>query len=47
MAAAVVVKLRFAEENVPAKRAFGSLQDKSFTVHRSYCKDLETVGPFL
>ncbi len=47
-AAAVVLRLRFAVENVPAKGALGSSQDKSFTVtvRRSYCRDLEQVGPF-
>lgn len=45
LVAAVVVKLRFAEENVPAKGALGSWQDNSFTDHRSYCTDLERLGP--
>lgn len=46
VAAAVVV--RFAVENVPAKGALSSSRDKSFidTVWRSYCRDLEQVGPF-
>lgn len=49
VAAAVVVRLRFAVENVPAKGALGSSGDKSFiiTVCRSYCRDLEQVGPFI
>lgn len=48
VAAAVVVRLRFAVENVPAKGALGSSRDKSFiiTVCRSYCRDLKQVGLF-
>ncbi len=47
MAAAVVVRLRFAVENVPAKGALGSSWDKSLivTVCRSYCRDPVQVGP--
>lgn len=49
VAAAVVVRLRFAAENVPAKGALDSSGDKSFiiTVCRGYCRDLEEVGPFI
>lgn len=47
VAAAVVVRLRFAVENVPAKGALGSSWDKSLivTVCRSYCRDPVQVGP--
>lgn len=48
VAAAVVVRLRFAVENIPAKGALGSSCDESFivTVCRSYYRDLKQVGPF-
>lgn len=49
VAAAVVVRLRFAVEIVPAKGALGSSRDKSFiiSVRRSYCRVLEQEGPFI
>lgn len=44
----MVVRLRFAVENVPAKGALGFSQDTSFIVRvcSSYCRDLKQVGPF-